>query len=600
MHQGRWIELFSDYDCEICYHPRKENVVVDALSRKERVKLRRIRAMCMTIQSGVKDKILVAQMEATKLENAPAKILRGLDQLMEVKEDGGLYFMDQIWVPLVGSVRTLIMDKAHTTSKGCTSKTFRFVATTRDSRVEITMDFITKLPISSSGHDTIWVIMDRLTKSAYFLAIREDYSMERLARIYINEVLSRHRVPVSIISDRDGRFTLQFWQTLEKALGAQLDMSRHKYAPFEALYGRECRSPILWTEIRESRLIGPEMVQETTDKPLEFSVGDQVLLKVSPWKGVVRFGKKAKLASRYVGPFAIIEWIGPIAYRLRLPQELSSVHDTLHVSNLKKCLADANLHVPLDEIKVDKTLCFVKEPMEIMDREVKRLKHSKILIVKVHWNSKIRGNAYPCYEDFGIEGNAYPYYVDVGSGGGTALPRKEYERVFMSETAKERGKVTAIKEAKDLATLPLDELNAKVTREQTSDDSDSQGGSNEDVDEEEAEAFNLMERNLRKFFHKDKYEVVIIAGKNVTSIVSIRSLRRTKLLSEELEVIVKTVMNLKMTQLVSWLPPQEVQPKQSISNNDLDIIDLQKENKELLSKVNELELELKKLTKSKE
>ncbi|GKF49098.1 hypothetical protein Tco_0142349 [Tanacetum coccineum] len=123
-------------------------------------------------------------------------------------------------------------------------------------------------------------------------------------------------------------------------------------------------------------------------KPLEFSVGDQVLLKVSPWKGVVRFGKKGKLAPRYVGPFEIIERIGPVAYRLRLPQELSCVHDTFHVSNLKKCLADANLHVPLKEIKVYMTLRFVEEPVEIMDREVKRLKRSRIPIVKVRWNSK--------------------------------------------------------------------------------------------------------------------------------------------------------------------------------------------------------------------
>ncbi|GKG36672.1 hypothetical protein Tco_0444350, partial [Tanacetum coccineum] len=102
-------------------------------------------------------------------------------------------------------------------------------------------------------------------------------------------------------------------------------------------------------------------------KPLEFEVGDQVLLKVSPWKGVVHFGKKDKLAPRYVGPFEILERIDLVAYRLRLPKELSSVHDTFHVSNLKKCLADANLHVLLDEIKVDKTLCFVEEPVEIMD-----------------------------------------------------------------------------------------------------------------------------------------------------------------------------------------------------------------------------------------
>ncbi|GKD15151.1 putative reverse transcriptase domain-containing protein [Tanacetum coccineum] len=154
-------------------------------------------------------------------------------------------------------------------------------------------------------------------------------------------------------------------------------------ALLEALYGRKCRSPVLWVEIGKSSLIGPELVPETTDKvvlikeklkgardhqksyadnrrkSLEFDVGDRVLLKVSPWKGVIHFGTKGKLVPRYVGPFEILERIGPIAYRLRLPEELSSVHDTFHVSNLKKCLADANLHVPLDEIKTDKTLRFV-------------------------------------------------------------------------------------------------------------------------------------------------------------------------------------------------------------------------------------------------
>ncbi|GJY50024.1 putative reverse transcriptase domain-containing protein [Tanacetum coccineum] len=152
-------------------------------------------------------------------------------------------------------------------------------------------------------------------------------------------------------------------------------------APFEALYGRKCRSPVLWAEIGESSLIGPEL-------PLEFEVGDRVLLKVLPWKGVIRFGTKGKLAPRYVGPFEILERIGPVAYRLRLPEELSSVHDIFHVLNLKKCLADANLHMSLDEIKIDKTLCFVEEPVEIMNREVRSLKRSKISLVKVRWNSK--------------------------------------------------------------------------------------------------------------------------------------------------------------------------------------------------------------------
>ncbi|GKD47589.1 hypothetical protein Tco_1276565, partial [Tanacetum coccineum] len=170
-------------------------------------------------------------------------------------------------------------------------------------------------------------------------------------------------------------------------------------------------------KIGENSLIGLELVQETTDKvvlikeklkaardrqksyadnrrkPLEYEVGDQVLLKVSPWKGMICFRKKGKLALRYVGPFEILKRIGLAAYRLRLPKETSEVHNTFHVSNLKKCLADANLHVPLDEIKIDKTLHFVKEPVMIMDREVKTLKCSKIPIVKVHWNSK-RGSEF--------------------------------------------------------------------------------------------------------------------------------------------------------------------------------------------------------------
>ncbi|GJR04764.1 putative reverse transcriptase domain-containing protein [Tanacetum coccineum] len=172
------------------------------------------------------------------------------------------------------------------------------------------------------------------------------------------------------------------------------------------------RSLIMWAEVGEGQLIGPELVQETTEKisqikdrlkaardrqksyadkrrkPLEFSVGDYVLLKVSPWKGVVRFGKKGKLAPRFVGPFEIVEKVGPVAYRLDLPKELNDVHDTFHVSYLKKCLADPTLQVPLDEIRVDAKLNFVEEPVEILEREFKKLKRSRIAIVKIQWNSK--------------------------------------------------------------------------------------------------------------------------------------------------------------------------------------------------------------------
>ncbi|GJS03571.1 retrotransposon protein, putative, ty3-gypsy subclass [Tanacetum coccineum] len=297
----------------------------------------------------------------------------------------------------------------------------------------IAIDFVTKLPRTSSGHDTIWVI-----------------------------IVARHGVSISIISDRDSRFTSRFWQSMQEALGTRLDMStayhpqtdgqsertiqtledmlrvcildfrgswdvhlplvefsyNNSYhssvrcAPFEALYGRKCRSPIMWAEVGEGQLIGPELVQETTEKishikdrlkaardrqksyadkrrkPLEFSVGDYVLLKVSPWKGVVRFGKKGKLAPRFVGPFEIIEKVGPVAYRLDLPEELNGVHDTFHVSNLKKCLADPTLQVPLDEIRVDAKLNFMEEPVEILERYFKKLKRSRIAIAKVQWNSK--------------------------------------------------------------------------------------------------------------------------------------------------------------------------------------------------------------------
>nr|GEY35372.1 putative reverse transcriptase domain, ribonuclease H-like domain, aspartic peptidase domain protein [Tanacetum cinerariifolium] len=294
----------------------------------------------------------------------------------------------------------------------------------------ITMDFVTKLPKTSNGHDTIWVIVDHHTKSSHFLPTRETDSMETLTR---------------------------FWQSLQSALGTQLDMSttyhpetdgqsertiqtlkdmlracvidfgkgweKHlplvefsynnsyhasiKAAPFEALYGQKCRSPICWAEVRDVQLTGPEIIHETTKKivqirqhlqaardqqrsyvdirqnPLEFQVGDRVMLKVSPRKGVIRFGKQGKLNPRYIRPFKIFERIGPVAYKLELPKELSNVYNTFYDSNLKKCLSDESLVILIKELQLDDKLNFVEEPVEIMDREVKQLRQSRIPIIKV-------------------------------------------------------------------------------------------------------------------------------------------------------------------------------------------------------------------------
>nr|GEU30798.1 putative reverse transcriptase domain-containing protein [Tanacetum cinerariifolium] len=180
--------------------------------------------------------------------------------------------------------------------------------------------------------------------------------------------------------------------------------------PFEALYGRKCRSPVCWAEVGDVQLTGPEIIHQTTEKimqiqqrlqaardrqksyanvrrkPLEFQIGDRVMLKVSPRKGVIRFGKRRNLNPRYIGPFKILKRVGPVACKLELPRELKNVHNTFHVSNLKKCLSDESLVILMKEL--DDKLNFVKEPVEIIDREVKQLRRSRILIIKVRWNSK--------------------------------------------------------------------------------------------------------------------------------------------------------------------------------------------------------------------
>nr|GEV13950.1 hypothetical protein [Tanacetum cinerariifolium] len=357
-------------DCEVRYHPGKANVVVDALSMRERVKLKRVRAMNIILRSSIKDMILVVQKEAV---DEFAGLQREADKMYyDLRDRYWWPRMKKDIVEYVSKCLTCLKVKAeHQRPFGLLQQP-EILVWNWDG---IAMDFVTKLPRTSSGHDIILVMVDRFTKFAHFRPMREDYTMNRLARLYLNEIVARH--------DFGGS-----WDVHLPSVEFSYNNSYHssvRCAPFKALYGRKCRSLIMWAEIKDRLKAARDRQKSYADKrmkPLEFSVGDYVLLKVSPSKRIVRFGKKGKLAPRFVGPFEIIEKVGHVAYQLDLPEELNGVHDTFYVVNLKKYLADPTLQVPLDEIQVDAKLNFVEEPVEILDREFKKLKRSRIAIVK--------------------------------------------------------------------------------------------------------------------------------------------------------------------------------------------------------------------------
>nr|GEU60589.1 putative reverse transcriptase domain-containing protein [Tanacetum cinerariifolium] len=326
---------------------RLANVIADALSSKEREKPLRVRSLVLTDHKDLMQQILEAQVESLKEGDVQKEDLgRMQKQIFEIRSNGIRYHDKRAWLPLHEGLRDLIMHESH--------------------------------------------------KSKYSIHSGSTKMYQDLRKLY-------------------------WWPNMKADIATYVPVLNMCQGPGDSI-GLKYRLPArngwakrknyLNSEVGESQLTGPELVRETTKKIVqiknrllttrsqqksyadlkrrltEFEVGDKVMLKVSPWRGVIRFGKRGKLSPRFIGPFKVIERIGPVAYNLELPDKLRGIHDTFHFSNLKRCFVNEDVVIPLDEVQLDDKLHFVEEPVEIIDREVKRLKQSRIPIAKVRWNSR--------------------------------------------------------------------------------------------------------------------------------------------------------------------------------------------------------------------
>jgi hypothetical protein len=346
---------------------------------------------------------------------------------------------------------------------------------------EIGMDFVVGLPRSPKGNDSIWVIIDRFSKVAHFILVKTTYGGATLAQLYLKEIVRLHGIPRRIVSDRGTQFTSKFWMSLQQAMGTKLDFSTAyhpqsdgqtervnkvledllracaltfgrnwesslpyaefsynnsyqasiKMSPFEALYGRRCQTPLMWSNVGEKALEGPAFIKEAEEKvamirkrlleaqsrqksyadnrrrELSFQEGDFVYLKVSPMHGVRRFQAKGKLAPRYVGPYPIIGRVGPAAYRLQLPESMSDIHNVFHVSQLRKFLKVPESHIVGESVQIQEDLQYQEKPVKILDTTVRKTRNSEVRLCKVQWSRD--GEEEAAWESEDFLRKEYPY-----------------------------------------------------------------------------------------------------------------------------------------------------------------------------------------------
>jgi hypothetical protein len=462
------------------------------------------------IRSTLEDQIKEAQAKDEEIQCLKEKSSNKEIQGFKVDEHGVLWYEDRICVPQDEKLRRLILDEAHCSAysihpgstkmymdlkqkywwAGMKLDVAEYVArcdTCRRVKAEhqrpagllqplhiptwkwdeISMDFIVGLPKTQKGNDSIWVIVDRLTKVARFIPVKAKYRGDKLAQLYIENILRLHGVPSRIVSDRGTQFTSRFWKSLHTTLGTRLDYSTTyhpqtdgqtervnqipedmlracvltygkdwekslsftefsynnsyqaslKMAPFEALYGRKCRTPLMWSEVGERTLFGPDIIKDaeeqvarvqenlkaaqsrqksyadTRRRPLEFQPGDFVYLKVSPIRGTRRFQVRGKLAPRYIGPYKILGRVGAVAYRLELPPEMSDVHNVFHVSQLKQCFRVPEEQVPLEIMDLQPDLQYQERPIKILDVATRQTRRTIVRFCRVQWSNHTEAEA---------------------------------------------------------------------------------------------------------------------------------------------------------------------------------------------------------------